>query len=182
VQLCSPTYLRGEDDHYIIVDFTGWRYFELIEPEGERHASYVWPYGDIYSIYRESVSYGSVEAVNVWVNNLPPGREITCYLSPIRALPLADVTLTNPALTCGDRTITFPVAMTSGSYLEFRSARDCKLYDPQGNVVSEVAPQGDAPVLPAGQGQIAFSCAPLPERSARANVWIISRGEAFATR
>ena len=75
VQLRSPTHIsHGIGDHYIPIDFTGWRYFELIEPEGERHAEYPWPYGGIYSIYRESVNYGQVASLGLWYNNLPPGK------------------------------------------------------------------------------------------------------------
>ncbi|MEI6501621.1 MAG: hypothetical protein WCP21_11435, partial [Armatimonadota bacterium] len=79
LQVVSPRHLTGEADHYVIVDFLGWRYFELLEPEGERHANYGWPYGNIYSIYREFVTYASVEEINVGVNNLPPGKPVTCY-------------------------------------------------------------------------------------------------------
>jgi len=182
IQLCSPKHLTGEADHYIIVDFTGWRYCELVEPEGERHADYGWPYGNIYSIYRQSVHPGSVEEINVWVNNLPPGREITCYLSPLRGMPAAETALSSPAVTIGDRTITFPVTLKSGMVLEYRGAKDCHVYDREGNVVSPVTPQGEAPVLPAGQGQARFAGAAEAGRSVRANVWLISRGEAFAAK
>ena len=88
LQLLSPSHLsHGIGDHYIIVDFHGWRYFELIEPEGERHADYVWPYGGHYAIYRESVRPASIERLNLFYNNLPPKETAVCYLSPIRALP-----------------------------------------------------------------------------------------------
>ncbi|NCO32397.1 MAG: hypothetical protein AUJ92_19920 [Armatimonadetes bacterium CG2_30_59_28] len=51
----SPVYYHGAfDEHYIDVDFTGWRYFELPirERDAGRYGDYVWPYGNIYSIYR----------------------------------------------------------------------------------------------------------------------------------
>jgi len=37
---------RAPAEHFVVVDFTGWRHFELIEPVAERHANYAWPYGD----------------------------------------------------------------------------------------------------------------------------------------
>jgi len=64
-------------EHYIIVDFTGWRYFELIEPEGERHADYQWPYSSIYALYRASLRFDKVETLGLWYNNLPPGKKVT---------------------------------------------------------------------------------------------------------
>lgn len=34
----------GLDEHYVVVDFTGWKYFEFLEPESERVGTYPWPY------------------------------------------------------------------------------------------------------------------------------------------
>ncbi|NOS68611.1 MAG: hypothetical protein HOP33_01595, partial [Verrucomicrobia bacterium] len=71
-QLRCPSHIvAGTGEHFVVVDFTGWRYFELIEPVGERHANYSWPYGDSYSIYRETVDYKQIEKFSVWINNLP---------------------------------------------------------------------------------------------------------------
>ena len=115
---CPPHLVAGIGEHYVVVDFTGWRYFELIEPEGERHSQYTWPYGDPYAIYREHVDYGHVRNLRLWYNHLPPKGKAVCYLSPIRAIPLASITLKNPAVTIDGKTIVFPIEMESGSYLE----------------------------------------------------------------
>jgi hypothetical protein len=179
VQLKSPENLTGMADHYIIVDFTGWRYFEMIEPEGERHALYGWPYGDAYSIYREPVNYGSVESFSLWVNNLPPKGDATVYISPVRAMPLADSKLINPSVSIGGKTVTFPVEIPTGSYLEFRSMTDCKLYGPQGAVAASVEPKGDVPALPAGKGQATFNCTTPAGLSGRAYLTLSARGQAL---
>lgn len=178
LQLRSPSHLsNGIGDHYIVVDFTGWRYFELVEPEGERYAAYQWPYGDVYSIYRESVNYGQVESLSLWVNHLPPNGTVTCYLSPIKALPLMPVKLRHPSVTVGGRTLAFPVEIESGSYLEFHSLADCKLYGPQGELLGEVQPEGEVPVLEAGENRVQFTGDVSPDTSARAYVTVISQGE-----
>ena len=177
-QVRSPEHIVGGiGEHYVIVDFTGWRYFELIEPEGQRYADYSWPYGHIYSIYRESVNYSQVETLSLWYNNLPPNKTVTCYLSPIRALPLVKVKLRHPVVTVGDKTIVFPVEIESGCYLEFHSVSDCKLYGPQGELISEVKPQGDVPLLQAGENQVEFTCDVPADINARAYVTVISRNE-----
>lgn len=95
-------------EHYVVVDFTGWRYFELIEADGGRFADYVWPYRDsydlyngqvdykprggpvlhgagLYSIYKARVDYTQIARLNVWINNLPANGTAKCYLSPVRA-------------------------------------------------------------------------------------------------
>jgi hypothetical protein len=179
VQLRSPEHLSGGiADHYIPIDFTGWRYFELIEPEGERHADYVWPYGGIYAMYREHVNFGAVASVGLWYNNLPPGKEVKCFLSPIRAVPLAPSKLINPVVTIGDQSIRFPVEMPSGSYLEYLGPGDCKLYGPKGELLAEVTPEGGPPTLAAGPNDVKFASGTPDGLRARARVTVISQGEA----
>jgi hypothetical protein len=180
VQLRSPHHLAGGiGDHYMRIDFTGWRYFELIEPEGARHADHAWPYGDVYSIYRESVQFGQVESLGLWYNHLPPGRKATCYLSPITALPVVPGKLLSPSITVGGATLAFPVEIESGSYLEFQSPSDCKLYGPQGQLLREVKPEGRPPVLEPGENQVEFRAKTAGGAAPRANVTVISRGTAM---
>lgn len=178
VQLRSPSHIvAGIGDHYIPIDFTGWRYFELIEPEGARHAQYQWPYGDIYSIYRESVSFAHVESLSLWYNNLGPGKKATCYLSPIRAVPLAPTRLLRPSITVGGATLTLPVEMESGQYLELLGPSDCKLYGPQGQLLRDVKPEGEVPVLASGPNDVVFHCGTPANLRARAYVTVITQGE-----
>jgi hypothetical protein len=178
LQLRSPTHVsHGIGDHYIPIDFTGWRYFELIEPEGERHAQYAWPYGGIYSIYRESVSYGQVASLGLWYNHLPPGQRAVCYLSPIQALPLVSTKLVNPAVSIAGQRVVFPVEIESGCYLECHSAEDCQLYGPQGQRLRSVVPEGEIPWLEAGANEVRFECGASAGASPRANVTVISFGE-----
>ncbi|NOZ21637.1 MAG: hypothetical protein GXP25_11195 [Planctomycetes bacterium] len=178
LQTRSPLHMsRAYGDHYITVDFTGWRYFELIETEGERHADYSWPYGGIYAIYRESVRMNAVEELNLYVNNVPAKGKVTCTLSPIKAIPLVKAKLRNPAITIGGKTIRFPVEIDTGCYLEFRSATDCKLYDPKGKLICDVKPEGDAPVIEAGANAVKFTCESDGAARPRAYVWVITEGE-----
>jgi len=182
-QVRSPKHLsEAIGEHYVVIDFSGWRYFELIEPEGERYADYSWPYGDNYSIYRELVKYGSVESLSLWYNNLPPNKTVTCYLSPVKALPTVKVKLINPAVTISDNTIIFPTEVESGCYLEFYSRSDCKLYSPQGELICEVKSQGKVPVLEAGKNQVKFTCGTSSVAAARAHVTVISRGQVLDNR
>ena len=99
-QLRSPEHVSlGIGDHYVVVDFTGWRYFEFIEPEGERIDDYSWPYlGRIYSLYRELVQVDRVESLSIWCNNLPADEPIECYISPVKAMPILRSKLVNPSV------------------------------------------------------------------------------------
>jgi hypothetical protein len=174
---CPPHLVSAIGEHYVTVDFTGWRYFELIEPEGERWAGYSWPYGDPYSIYRESIDPGHVASLALWFNEVPPGGKVACSLGPIKALPVIKVLLVNPSVTVEGKMITFPVKMESGSYLELSPEGGCRLFGPQGEPIQEVSPRGEVPTLHAGKNRISFGCESPRELRPRARVTAISLGE-----
>lgn len=177
-QLRSPEHLVGNlADHYVPIDFTGWRYVELIEPEGERWAQYQWPYGNMYSIYRESIQHAAISTLGLWYTNLPQGKTATCYLSPIKAVPLAATKLIHPTVRLGNAVLTFPVEIDSGCYLEFNALDDCRLYGPQGELLRTVQPTGAVPQLAPGDNRIEFQCDAPSGVRARAYVTVITRGE-----
>jgi len=178
LQLRSPSHLvSGIGDHYITVDFAGWRYFELIEPESDRYADFQWPYGDIYSIYRESVHFGQIETLGLWYNHLPPGKPAICYLSPIKAMPLVASRLINPTLTVNGQAVTFPGEIPTGHYLELVEAGKCILYGPNGELVREIAPQGAIPMLKPGENEIVFQAQTTQNLSPRARITLTTLGE-----
>ncbi|OGV69143.1 MAG: hypothetical protein A3K19_15545 [Lentisphaerae bacterium RIFOXYB12_FULL_65_16] len=164
-------------DRYIIVDFTGWRYVELVEREGERYADYSWPYGGGYATYRCHLHFPKIETFSLFCNNVPAKGTTTCYLSPIKAIPTVKAKLRNPTITANGKTITFPVEIESGAYLEFHSPADCKLYDAKGGLVAEVKPQGDGPLLEPGDNDIHFTCEAEPGVNPRAYVSVITQGD-----
>jgi hypothetical protein len=168
--------VAGIGDHYIVVDFTGWRYFELVEPESRRWAQYSWPYGDPYSIYRESVNFGQVSSLSLWFNNLPPGKSVTCYLGRTKALSLSKFSLRRPAVTVGAKTVLFPVELETGSYLELNSLTDCKVYGPNDELKTEVKLESELPTLSSGENQISFRCEAGEGTNVRVNVTVMSEG------
>jgi len=178
-QLGTQQPFEAHADHYVTVDFAGWRYFELVEPEAERFEDHSWPYGRcIYSQYREALGFGRVEWLNLWYNDVPADAEVECFLSPVKALPLVKGRISRPAITAGGRTIVFPVEIESGCYLEFNGPGDCRLYGPKRELIGEVTPEGEAPVLEAGENVVTFSCerGPGADRP-RANITVISSGD-----
>lgn len=182
LQLRCPEHLvAGIGDHYIVVDFTGWRCFELVEPESRRWALFTWPYGDAYSIYRESVNFSQVSSLSLWFNNVPPGKTVTCYLSAVKALPLSRSRLLRPSVTVGAKTVVFPVELESGCYLEMTSPADCKVYGPKGEMKTGLKLEGEICVLEPGENEVRFSCGTSEGGQARANVTIVTEGAPVST-
>lgn len=163
-------------DHYVMVDFKGWRYFELIEPEAERWSDYDWPYGNLTALYREAVELDHVAALNLYLNNLPPGEDTACWLSPVKSLEVRKARLENPRLTVGGKTIEFPVAIESGSYIEFTPPDEGALFDPNGLLLQRFKSNGEVPTLESGENHLEFSCDRHAKGNPRVLVTLISSG------
>jgi len=186
LQLSSPRqfYHALYDEHYIKVDFTGWRYFELPfrERDADSYGDYVWPYRGISAIYRTPLVRRYVNELNIYLNNLPPNDSVECYISPIRALRTVSVNLDNPAVSIGGRKILFPVTLRSDWSIEFDSLDDCRVYDERGALVRRIKPRGEVPVLAGGKNDVVFTCEGTEGYNARAMVTVIACGEPLTER
>ena len=179
-QLKSPDHIsHGINDHYVTVDFDGWKYFELVEPESERYEHYEWPYGSAYSIYRENVNYSHVETLNIYCNNLASGTSAQCRIKPIKALPFVPITIENPAFSIQGKRVAFPVKLKTGQYIEFNSMSDCKVYSKDGELLEEVTPIGQIPYLEPGENKIRFHCDGPDDVSTRVRVTVMTQGDAL---
>jgi hypothetical protein len=165
-------------DHFVKIDFTGWKYFELVEIESAEFSDYIWPDGgNVYNSYFFSVQFNNVDKLQLWYNNLPAGKEVSCVVGPVKAIPTVAGTIENPSITIGGEKIIFPVRMESGMYLEFLSFSDCKLYGSKGELLKEVTPIGKNPNLVNGQNEISFSCDGPGAVNARVQVSVIGEGK-----
>jgi hypothetical protein len=177
----SPKHLSSgaRGDHFVKIDFKGWKYFELVEIESSEFSNYIWPNSDfyVYDSYRHAVLFNSVDKLQLWYNNLPAGKEVTCLVGPVKAVPLVPISIENPAVTIGNEKIVFPVKMESGMYLEFRSRTDCKLYGPRGEFLKDIIIAGTIPTLKAGDNELNFMCDSPLGISARTQVTVIGEGK-----
>lgn len=175
-----PQYYHGTyDDHYVDVNFVGWRYFGLLlrERDAERYGDFIWPYSGIYQIYRSPLVKHAVNELNVYVNNVPQNESITCYISPIKALPVRKVRFLNPSISINGKRIEFPVALESGEYIEFESPSNCRHYRENGELIAYVTPRGTHPMLDHGENMAIFSCKPEGNGKVRAKVTFICTGK-----
>ncbi len=179
IQLDNPRpYPAVRAEHYVDIDFTGWRYFELLfrERDAQRCDDYRWPYGT-NGIYRRWLRRGCISPLNLYYNNLPPQQPVTCFLSPIKALRTRKVKLVNPSIEIGGRRIVFPVALESGSYIELESVSNCSLFSVKGERLEQLSPRGAVPELAAGANRVKFACEGPKDVRARAQITFIRHGE-----
>ena len=173
-----PEYFRTLDDHHIKVDFKGWRYFELLmrERDAAAYHDYKWPYGAHCVLHRSPLVRHVVSKLTAYLNNLPPDDEVTCYLSPIKALRTQKTVLRNPAIEIEGKRLVFPVDLESGMYIEFESPGDCRLYDERGRLLQWLQPQGDVPRLVSKDNTITLTCQGTEGFRSRAEVTVITEG------
>ncbi len=171
-------------DHYLDLDFTGWRYVELLlrERDSERLSDYVWPYsgaGGAHAVYRNPVNRARISQVNLLLNEIPAGGQVEILVSPIQSLPTRAVELVHPALEVNGRRVVFPVSLTSGQYLEWEGPEGGVLYDERGELLQRFRLDAELPLLAAGTNQLKFDCQPPGDSSARAEVTLVALGEPF---
>ncbi|MCS7223931.1 MAG: hypothetical protein NZ959_05180 [Armatimonadetes bacterium] len=145
-------------DRYLIVDFTGWRYCELLEPEAKRWSDYQWPYGHPYALYREAVDLTNISQVSFYLNNVPEGESVSIVLGPVKFLPIREIEIVDPSLTINGSTIQFPVSLRSRWYCEMMESDRVQVYDPNGNMVGEAVPLGPIPHLKSGENTVLLRC------------------------
>lgn len=185
LQLTTPReYMHAIGEHYVTIDFTGWRYVEipLRERDAARHRDYQWPYSSLAGIHRTPVNRSHIGQLNLYLNNLPPNGTATVYLSPIRALRTTRVELEKPTLRLNGQQLTFPATLQSGDYVELDSLDDCRVYDERGTLLQRLELDGAAPILQAGDNPLQFSCVGPEGLSARAEVTLVAHGPALTQR
>ncbi len=188
VQIRSPReYHDCISDHYIDLDFTGWRYVEILlrERDAERLTDYVWPYGGggSHAIYRNAVDRAHISEVNLLLNEIPAKGKVDILVSPIVSLTSRRAELASPSLELGGSKVLFPVTLQSGQYIELEGIDDCVLYDERGELISRFRSQVEKlPRLAEGANTIRFGCTPPQGHSARAEITVVSLGQPFGGR
>lgn len=162
IRLESPKHIShgARGDRYIILHFTGWKYFDLLEMESSRFTDYIWPVSDmhVYDSYRHSVSFKEINKLQFWLNNIPANEEVAVWISPVKALAMVPEKMEDPSVILNGKKLTFNVTMESGMYLELFSADDCKLYSANGNLIQNVNITGQIPQLQSGKNRLDFEC------------------------
>ncbi len=182
VQLSNPReYTHADAEHYITIDFEGWRYFALLlrERDAAAYRDYEWPYYSQHGIYRNRLVRDHVSELNFYLNDLPAQDTVTVYLSPIKALRTSEVELTNPTVEVNGEQLTIPVTLRSGRYVEMESAADCRVYDARCDLIERLSLDAGVPTLKEGENRLSFTCEGPAGLPSRANVMVVATGPAL---
>jgi len=157
IRLESPAHLAsGYTDHIVVADFKGWRYFALAEADNGLDDLQAYPASEhhhVYQEFRDPVSYNCVSKVNLLIK----GETANLRFRTIRALPLNESYLVDPALQTGNQKITFHGKIKNGHYMEYVPGGRAIVYDADGHEIGEMRPDSPTFNLPGGRAELKFS-------------------------
>ncbi len=126
--------------YYLPIDFTGWKYCELGEPEGDRVLDYF-----VYEKFAlHDLPLDRFHAVTLMILRPPPGKQVDLRLGRIEALTELGGELVEPEIRVGERSLHLPVTLQPEQYLEIGDpwgSRDpgvCRVFDADGNELKRI--------------------------------------------
>ena len=164
-------------DYYVRLDFTGWKYVRMPESAGGEIYDFKFPLSSYSSL--GIMNFETVDRVYVFITNLPPGAMTTAGFGRLEALKETPRAVHNPGLRIGGKSITFPVTLEPGWYLEYEGDGPVRVFDPNGFTQAEVEPEGATPTVRKGANDVTFFCDRGGDRGETAKVTLITRGRSL---
>jgi len=183
VQLESPReHMQAFSEHYVTLDFDGWRYCELHfkERDTRLHCNYKWPYNNVHALYRNALNRKYLSAVNIYLNNIPAGGGAEVVLSPVVALPVSDCETVKPEIRINDDPLIIPFALNSGDFVEVDSNGLCTHFNKGGDPLASRS-LSKQPLLQKGVNLLTVPQIAPENIVPRVEVSLISRGKSFGT-
>jgi hypothetical protein len=184
VQLRTPRVYHGAiSDHYIDLDFTGWRYIELLlrERDSARLTDYQWPYsarGGSHAIYRNAIYPGALSEITIYLNEIPAGGQVDIQISPIFSLPLRKNSLSQLSMTLNGQSLALPWTLESGDYLEIEGRDGLTHYNERGEIQDRMT-LAELPEFISGENSITLTAKGIDGISTRAELSLFPLGEPF---
>lgn len=178
IRLHSLKHLEtGYGDHFVKIDFTGWRYYSFYEFQNAEMKAHEYPVEQLdYKVFEDTIPFYAVYDGLVDMDNLEnvevivhPQGEYNIKLRDIVALPQVALELKKPTVKANGQTIAFDTVMNSGDYLEYDPiTKLCVHYDGLGKELARPAVIGSIE-LQNGDNTVEFTAecdSPLVKRAA----------------
>ena len=117
LQIQTPYVYHGAiSDHYVDLDFTGWKYIELLlrERDAERMGDYEWPYTTAagnHAVCRNVIYPSAISSIKLYLNNIPANGQVDVTVSPVIARPVVENELKDITLTVNGKEVKIPVTL-----------------------------------------------------------------------
>jgi len=163
VQVMTPReYGLCRSEHYVTLDFTGWRYMEMPfrETDAETFCDHAWPYSGGYAeVFHRVIRPNAVSAVSLYLNEVPPGGRAEACVGEVRLVPMRDAGCLKPSVAVNGRTFSVPFALRSGEFAEWGGGFWTH-FDRFRTPLARLPASGDPPFA-AGTNELSFAAEPL---------------------
>ena len=167
---------KGVSDHYVKIDFTGWRYVEVLlrERDSDRIEEFVWPHSKVHNMMYigSSSDPAHIEELSFLLNEVPVGGTASVEVTSVVGRPILRNETHGGAVTVNGVRYGMPFGLTSGDYAELDGGAWVK-YSEKGVPVAR-AP-ASAVALKAGDNVVSYEGA-AAEGAARAEVTVMALG------
>ena len=122
VQIRSPReYGSPRNEHYVTLDFAGWREFELPmrETDAERFPDYVWPYSNYSSVFHTNIKFDKISDVAFFVNEIPARGKAVVEVSDVEMVPEIRTVAVRPKVIVNGASHQIPFDLESGDFAEY---------------------------------------------------------------
>jgi hypothetical protein len=176
VQLMNPH--NGAREHYIPLDFDGWRLVRLEIAEEARFYDYTWPYHFADVMYRP-FDYSGVTGIRLYLNAIAPAAEAEVLIGRIEALAESADPVAEPVLELAGQKLRFPATLRPDEYIEMDWTGICRQFEPNGGLIRQFRAEG-ASQCPTGRIEVRFDCRRGDGLNPRAELVLATRGAPLA--
>lgn len=186
IRLHSQKHLgAGFGDHFVKVDFTGWRYYSFYEFQNCEMKPHEYPVEPLdYKVFEDTIPFYASYDSNVDMDHLEkvemlvhPKGDYNIRLRDIVALPQVSLKLKKPTVEVNGSKIAFDTVMNSGDYLEYDPETNlCIHYDCFGKELARPAVIGNIE-LKTGDNSVEFTAECDSALIKRAALTLITLGE-----
>ncbi|MDD3587768.1 MAG: hypothetical protein PHQ75_11370, partial [Thermoguttaceae bacterium] len=149
--VCPPSPPVAQDDYYIKVDFTGWKYFQFVEPHYGEYYDHKWPIPSNYSaVFRRGVYRKAIANAYIMIEGDASGLRFR----PLVAMQSISTSLVNPIITIGGQTLRFEGEIKSGDCMEYTPGGHAFIRDGSGKVFGEMKVTGDFQTFASGVNKV----------------------------
>ena len=172
-------YLGATCEHYVKLDFTGWRFVTLLarERDADDFWNHAWPYGGTIAVCRNPYDGRHVASVALYLNEIPAGGTTDVAVAPVRALPVTKPVVAQAAVTVNGHSVPLPFPLAAGDYAELEDGFWTR-YSETGDTLAR-APGPKTLPLAAGANRCAFAGRTASGAPARAEVTVLAREASF---
>ena len=182
---CEKHIETGVADHFIKVDFTGWRYYSFYEFQNAemKHSEYPMQTLD-YKVFEDVIDFNAVYRYDVAMDHLEkvemlvhPQGDYDIKMKDIVILPEVQLEYKNPTITANGKSITFETVLKSGEYIEYDpETNTCVQGDKVGNVIATPKVLGEI-VLQSGDNTVSLTAECDSNLQKRAALTLITFGD-----